>query len=481
MNSSNYLEKEKVWKLLIKFSVPCIMSLLISALYNIVDQIFIGNSSVGAIGNTATTIVFPLTVVALAVALMLGDGAAAYISLCQGRNEKDKISASCGSVISLSLILSVCFLAVCFPLLDNILYFFGAKTTESLLAAREYGFIILIGVPFYIIMNMLNSVIRADGSPKISMISMVTGAVINIILDAVFILALDMGLTGAALATIIGQIASFVISVVYMFRTKTFKLKLGDLKIRANGLLKSLKLGLSSFLTQISIVIISVVSMNQLATYGMDSKYGVNDPQAIVGIVMKVFSIVINIAVGIAAGAQPIVGYNYGAGRIDRVKQTYKLIIISNLIIGAAATVLLQTMPAQIIGIFGENSANPEAYREFGILTVRIYLSLIIFTMLQKVTSIFLQSMGCPVRATILSVVRDIVAFVPFTLILPLRLGIIGILWAAPAADTVSMILTVILTVMLMKKLNSRKAATQPTDVREENIDSAASEAVKVD
>lgn len=454
-NNNDYLINEKVSKLLVKFSIPCILSLLISALYNIVDQIFIGNSSVGAIGNTATTLVFPLTCIALAFGLMLGDGCASYMSLQSGKGEKDKIHKAVGTTISLAVIISIIFIIISFAFLDPILEFFGAKTEEALNYAREYGFIIVIGVPFYIIMNALNSIIRADGSPKTAMISMVLGAVINIIFDAVFIMGFDMGLTGAALATIIGQIASFIVSVIYLFKSKTFKLKLDSFKIDLNALKHICQLGFSSFLTQISIVIVSIVSMNMLAKYGAESKYGVNDPQAIFGIVMKVFTIVVNISVGIAAGAQPIIGYNFGAKRFDRVKELLKLILISNLIVGVVATIILECFPGQIISIFGSNSANPENYLEFGKLTIRIYLSLITFTLIQKVTAIFLQACGHPVKATILSLLRDVIAIVPAMVLLPKALGIIGVLYSSIVSDSISIIVTIILLVIEVKHLNA--------------------------
>lgn len=454
-NNNDYLINEKVSKLLVKFSIPCILSLLISALYNIVDQIFIGNSSVGAIGNTATTLVFPLTCIALAFGLMLGDGCASFMSLQSGKGEKDKIHKAVGTTISLAVIISVIFIIISFAFLDPILEFFGAKTEESLKYSKEYGFIIIIGVPFYIIMNALNSIIRADGSPKTAMISMVLGAVINIILDAVFIMGFDMGLTGAALATIIGQIASFIVSVIYLFKSKTFKLKLDSFKIDMNALKHICQLGFSSFLTQISIVIVSIVSMNMLAKYGADSKYGVNDPQAIFGIVMKVFTIVVNISVGIAAGAQPIIGYNFGAKRFDRVKELLRLILISNLIVGVVATIILECFPGQIISIFGSNSANPENYLEFGKLTIRIYLSLITFTLIQKVTAIFLQACGHPVKATILSLLRDVVAIVPAMILLPKAFGITGVLYSSIVSDSISIIVTIILLVIEVKHLNS--------------------------
>lgn len=458
MNSEDYLGTEKIGKLILKFSIPCILSLLISALYNIVDQIFIGNSSVGSLGNTATTIVFPLTTIALAFGLMLGDGCAAFMSLCLGRQEKDKLPKAVGASILVSVIVSALFYAICLPLLDNILTLFGAQTAESLEKAHEYGFIIVLGFPFYIIMNTMNSIIRADGSPKIAMASMVAGAITNIVLDALMILVWNMGLTGAALATIIGQGVSFVISTCYFFKSKTFKLNLKSFLIDFKMLFEVLKLGFSSFLTQICIVIISIVSMNMLAVYGAKSKYGINDPQAIVGVVMKIFSIVINIVVGIAAGAQPVIGYNYGAKKYDRVKKSFYIVLISSIIVGLIATVLFQTIPVQLISIFGANTSNKELYLEFGELTIRIYLSLIVFTIVQKITSIFLQSISCPIKSTILSLLRDVIFFVPLTICLPIGMGIVGVLWAAPIADCLSLIFTVIFIVIELKKMGKQKA-----------------------
>jgi putative MATE family efflux protein len=457
MENNSYLLNEKTSKLLLKFSLPCIFSLLISALYNIVDQIFIGNSFIGSIGNTATSIVFPLTCIALAFGLMLGDGAASYMSLKAGKKENDKIHLTVGTSLIAGLVVSIIFLLICFPLLSNILVFFGAKTEESLNYSYEYGFIILIGVPFYILMNLMNAIIRADGSPKISMISMTTGALINIILDPILISVCSMGMAGAALATIIGQISSFIISFIYIFNnrfTKTFKLKLNSFIYNNKDLIHILQLGLSSFLTQVSIVILSIVSMNELAKYGANSKYGVNDPQAIFGIVMKVFTIVVNISVGIASGAQPIIGYNYGAKRYDRVKQLLNLIIISNIIVGAIATLLFQLFPGQIVSIFGSNSDNLANYYEFGIMTIRIYLSLVSFTLIQKVTAIYLQSTGHPVKATLLSLLRDVVTIIPFMVLLPLKFGIVGVLYSSIFSDVISFIVTLILLVIEYKNLN---------------------------
>ncbi len=454
MNNSDFLGKEKIGKLILKFSIPCILSLLISALYNIVDQIFIGNSDVGSIGNTATTIVFPLTTIALAFGLLLGDGAAAYMSLCLGKGDKEKLNKTVGSAILLSFIFSMLFYAICFPLLDNILTCFGAATEEALTKSHEYGFIIVIGFPFYIVMNALNSIIRADNSPKIAMISMISGAFINVVLDALMILVWKMGLTGAALATILGQAVSFLISASYLFFSKTFKLNFRSFIPDFAVILETLKLGFSSFLTQISIVIASVVSMNVLAVYGAQSKYGVNDPQAIVGVVMKVFAIVVNIAVGIAAGAQPVIGYNYGAAKYDRVKKGFGIVLVSTAIVGIIATIVFQMIPQHVVGIFGANTTNKELYFEFGEKTVRIYLMLIIFTCLQKVTSIFLQSISSPIKSTLLSLIRDVIALVPLTICLPIFLGIDGVLWAAPISDGIAIIFTIFFIVSEFKKMN---------------------------
>ncbi len=457
MQQNSYFLTEKPFKLLLKFSLPCIASLLISALYNIVDQVFIGNSNVGAIGNTATTIVYPIICIALAFGLMLGDGTASFMSITMGKKENGKINKAVGVGFLAAIVISAIFLAVGFPLQEQILSLFGAKTAESLAAAKEYSFWILASMPFFIVLNFLNPIVRADGAPKIAMISNVSGCVLNIILDAIFIFPLNMGLNGAALATAIGIVVSFLISFIYVFRAKSFHLSWKDLIPDFRLLWEVVKLGFSSFLTQISVVIISVVSMNMLAEYGMQSKYGANDPQAIIGVVMKVFSIFVNIAVGVAAGSQPIVGYNYGAKSYARVRQILRYVLIATLGIGVVATILFETIPTQILSIFGSNSTQPELYMEFGEKAMRIYLCLIIFTLVQKVTSIFLQSIGKPAQATILSLIRDVIAFVPATVLLPLALQLDGVLWAAPVADLFGIAFSILFLALELKKIKTEE------------------------
>lgn len=438
------LGTEKTSRLLAHFAIPCVLSLLISALYNIVDQLFIGNSEVGTIGNTATSLVFPIITIALAFGLMLGDGTAAYISLCMGKGENSKISKAVGTNLTVGVIIGILYLIFGLVFLKPILVFLGARTQESLAAAKEYAVWILIGMPFFVLLNSLNPVVRADGAPKTAMLSTMSGCILNIILDAIFIFPMHMGLTGAALATSIGIVVSFLVSFFYLFRSKSFKLTLKALIPDVSILGNILRLGLSSFLTQFSVVIITVVSMNMLAKYGAQSKYGANDPQAIIGVIMKVFSISVNIAVGIAAGAQPILGYNYGAGLYDRVHTLLRQMMSCVAVVGVISTLLFQLFPGQIVALFGTNSANPALYLEFGTKALRIYLMLILLTLVQKSASIFLQSLGSAVRATLLSVLRDVIAFVPFTVLLPLRMGLDGILWAAPAADIVGFLFSVL-------------------------------------
>lgn len=433
--NSRYLEEEALSKLMLKFSIPCVLSMLVGALYNIVDQIFIGNSSVGTIGITATSVVFPLITIAMAFGLMLGDGAASYLSLCMGRRESDKIGKAIGTAITTAIVIGLIFWIVGYSALDAILNFLGAKTAESLTASHEYAFWILLGLPFTILGTSLTPIVRADGAPNVAMASGLCGCLLNIFLDWLFIFPMDMGVAGAAIATTIGNVVSFLIVFRYLFRTRSFQLKASDFVPDLPAIGQIGKLGFSSFLTQLSIVIITIVSMNMLAKYGAQSQYGANDPQAIIGVVMKVFTIAVNLAVGISAGCQPIFGFNYGAGRYDRVRKPLGMVMRSVLCIGVVATILFQTIPAQIIGIFGTNSQSPALYMEFGTRALRVYLLLILFTLVQKSASIFLQALGSAVRATLLSLIRDVIAFAPFTVLLPFRLGLDGILWAAPAAD----------------------------------------------
>ena len=463
---NKYLGTAKISKLLLKFSIPCILALLITSLYNIVDQIFIGHGTaegLGAVGNAATSIVFPLTLVAVALSGMFGDGTAAFLSICQGRKDTKNAHRAVGSSAVVTFIISLVLVALGFIFCDQILGLFGASA-DNIVYARQYFYIILSFFPIYMLGYMLNSVIRADGSPTYAMVATVAGAVANIILDPIFIFALGWGIQGAAWATITGQILTLIISLVYLTRTKTFKLQLASFKPQSQVLSNIAKLGISTLITQLSIVIISMVCNKMLAVYGAQSEYGANDPLAIIGICMKVFTIVLSIAMGIIIGAQPILGYNIGAGQNDRVRETFRRCITATVIVGIIATVIFEVCPELIINIFGSNSENPELYMQFATLTFRIFLCLVTFTCVIKVISIFFQAVGEPLKAAIVSLARDIVLFVPLVLILPRVMNNInGILWAAPAADVIGFVISVSLVVVYFRHLGSNRKATTTT------------------
>lgn len=453
--NSEFLGKEKISKLMVKFCIPCVLSLLVSALYNIVDQIFVGNSELSTLGNAATGVVFPIFIIAQAFAWCLGDGSAAYINIHQGRSETEHIHKCVGTSITFTIIFSVILLAVFFPLKKQLLSLFGASE-NTIGMAVEYFNIILAFFPIYMLSNMINAVVRADGSPSWSMASMLAGAIVNIILDPVFIFACHWGMAGAAWATVIGQIVSFIISIVYLFRTKTFKLKLKSLIPDMKILGMTCKLGLSSFITQMTIVIISLVCNIMLAKYGSMSHYGADIPIAVIGIESKVFTVVINIVVGIVLGCQPIIGYNIGARNFDRVKKLYRAILLSTLTVGIIATLLFELAPRGVVSIFGKptNIPNPDDYWDFAIKTFRIFLALVTFTCTIKMTSIFFQAVGKPIFAVLTSLIRDIICFIPLIVILPIYYGIDGILAAAPFADLIAMIVTVILTIVFFRHIN---------------------------
>ena len=454
--SNKYLGKEKVSKLLLKFSIPCILSLLISSLYNIVDQIFIGNSELGYLGNAATSIVFPITIISVAFAWAIGDGSAAYLSLCQGRKDTKNAHIAIGNGILINFIISILFCILGFLFMNNLLFLFGASEV-TLPIAQDYFRIILIFTPVYMMANGMNAIIRADGSPGFSCGSTLIGAITNIILDPIFIFVFKWGIGGAAWATVIGQCLSLIVSIIYFTKTKTFKLEWSSFKVNFDIFSNVIKLGVSTFITQMSIVIISLVCNIMLAKCGAQSKYGADIPIAVIGICMKVFTIVINIAVGIILGAQPILGYNYGAKSYDRVKKTFKLALISTVIVGFLSMLLFELCPSIIIKMFGTES---ELYMEFAIKTFRIFLFFIVFTCTIKISSIFFQAVGNPVKSSIVSLTRDIVLFVPLVIILPKYMGVEGALYAAPITDLIGIIITVILLVLFFSKLEKEEVAS---------------------
>ena len=451
------LGEEKINKLMLRFSLPCIMSLLVSSLYNIVDQIFIGNSELSTLGNAATGVVFPIFIMAQAFAWCFGDGCAAYLSICQGENDTKNVHKAIGSSISVSFLCGLMMIALVLPFKEPILTFFGASQ-NTLDYAIEYLYIVLPMMPIFILCNMMNSVIRADGSPSWAMAAMLAGAITNLILDPVFIFAMRMGMTGAALATVIGQAVTFLITLIYFFNTKTFKLKIKSFIPKFSAVNKIVQLGISTFFTQVAIVVVAILCNVQLAKYGALSKYGADIPIAIIGIQSKIFTIVVNLVVGIALGCQPIISFNMGAKKYGRVKELYRKIMGCTLLIGAVFTLIFEIAPDFVIGLFGtpSNIPNPEAYWEFGRKTMRIFLSLVSISCLIKMNSIFFQAVGKPVHAVIASMVRDIVCFTPLILVLPTIFNSVDvILYAAPMSDFIAMLVTAFLSVSFIKSLRA--------------------------
>ncbi len=447
--TNNYLAETPITTLMLKFSIPCIMSLLVSSLYNIVDQIFIGRG-VGYLGNGATNVVFPITVIALALSLMISDGCAAYLSICQGKKDTENAHRSVGNSF-VSLILFSVILVVIYTLFrDQILTIFGA-TENNIAYAIDYFNVIVIGIPFFVIANGLNSIIRADGNPQFAMIATLVGCIMNIILDPIAIFVLHWGVTGAAIATILGQIVSAILSVIYIFNAKSFKLSKESFVLKTSVLSRVFPLGISSLLTQLSIVVIMGVMNSTLVKYGAMSEYGADIPMTVVGIVMKVFQIVIAFVVGIAAGCQPIIGFNYGAGKKKRVKEIYIKLIFAEVIIGIIATLAFELFPVQIISLFGSESA---LYNHYATLAFRIFLSTIILCNIQKASSIFLQAVGKPVMSMSLSLLREFVLSVPLVLIFPtvFDLGVMGPLFSAPIADVISSIASILLVLQFFKE-----------------------------
>lgn len=449
MQDSHYLGTENLGKLLGKFAIPCIFSLIISCLYNIVDQIFVGNG-VGYLGNAATGVIFPVTVIGWGISLFFGDGAAAALSVSLGKGDTENIHKIVGNAVLGSLIGGVVIIAVSYLWGDGLLRLIGA-TDANLVLAHDYGFIIYAMMPLALVQNTLASIIRADGSPQYAMGAMLVGAVLNIIGDPVAIFVLDMGIQGAAWATIIGQFVSFLICAAYLARSKTFRVNASSFRPNGRLLRQVMALGTSSFLTQLSIVVITIINNILLVQYGAQSEYGADIPLAAFVVIMKLFQIVLNIAIGIAAGAQPIVGYNYGAKLYSRVRQLLKLILGWTAIVCLVCTLLFEAFPLVFIQMFG---ADGELYTQFAVLCLRIYLSLILLTCLQKVCAIFLQSIGHAKAAAPLSVLRDLLLIL-FSLIVPLFAGVTGIFWAAPVADVLAILVTAAVMGKLWKELKA--------------------------
>jgi putative MATE family efflux protein len=459
--SNVFLETEKIGKLMKKYAVPCIISLLVAALYNIVDQIFIANADyLGSAGNAANTVVFPLTVVALAIAVMIGDGCCAFVSICLGANEKDQAHRSIGNAVILTVASSLVLTAVYFLLLDPILVAFGGQVNDETYAcAREYFIYISMGIPFYMFGQAMNPIIRSDGSPRFAMAATLSGAVVNIILDPVFIFVCRWGMMGAAVATVLGQVLTAGLSVWYLFHLKAVKLTAHSFRLSGRLIKKFLPLGICSFLSQISLVAAMAAMQNMVLKYGLlDPVFGQEQyaqiPMAVLGIVMKFFQIVISISVGMAAGCIPIVGYNIGAKRNDRAKSLFSHLLVGQALVGAAALLIVELLPRQLIAIFGASSESVY-YTQFAIRSFRIYLCLMPLATVNKGTFIYLQAMGKAAVSTMLSMVREVVFGVGFALLLPHIYGLDGVLYSMPVSDGLTFLISLVVIVRTYRALGN--------------------------
>lgn len=461
--SNQLLGCEPIGKLMQKYAVPCIISLLVGALYNIVDQIFIANAAyLGSYGNAANTVVFPLTVVALALAVMIGDGCCAFVSIQLGKNETANAKKSVGNAIVMVVAISLILTALYLVFADGIIAMFGGTVNaETFHHSQVYFFYITIGIPFYMFGQAMNPIIRADGNPKFAMISTLAGAVLNIILDPIFIFTFRWGMMGAAIATVLGQAVTAILAVWYLLNMKIIRPQKKDYRLCGSICGRTLVLGITSFLSQISLVAAMAAINNMIRKYSvLDVVFGQEQyaqiPMAVVGIVMKFFQIVISIVVGMAAGCIPIVGFNMGAGHKLRVKELFTKLLTAEALVGAIALAMVEFFPHQLIAIFG--AANESIYyTDFAVRAFRIYLCMMIFACINKACFIYLQAMGKALESTLLSMVREVVFGVGFALLLPLFFGLDGVLYSMPLSDLLTFVVAAILIRSIYKELNGGK------------------------
>lgn len=467
-HANDFLVKEKPGRLMRRYAIPCIISLVVAALYNIVDQIYIANADyLGSFGNAANTTVFPMTVLALAIAVMIGDGACAFVSILLGRRNEHDAHRTIGNAVVLTVGSSVIVTLVYLLLAEPILTLFGGRVNDETFAlAKEYFFWITLGMPFYMFGQAMNPIIRSDGSPRFAMISTVAGAVLNIFLDWLFIYPLHMGMTGAAVATVLGQVLTAVLAVWYLCHMKAVKLEKKSFGMFPELMKRYLPLGVTSFLSQASLVASMAAVQNSCAKWGaLDPVFGqpsyTQIPLAVLGIVMKFFQIAISISVGLSAGCIPVVGYNIGAQRRDRVKTLFSYLLAAEAIVGFVALFIVEVFPKGLIGIFGAANES-EYYTSFAVRCFRVYLCMMPLAMVNKGTFIFLQALGKARESMILSLVREIVFGVFLPILLPLAFALNGVLYSFPVADVLTFILSLIVILGTFRELSGKREAAGP-------------------
>ena len=463
------LGKENINKLLISFAIPCVISMLINSVYNIVDQIFIGKG-VGTLGNAATNVIFPLVIIFNAVAGLIGNGAAANLSLKLGEGKKEEGGKIVGSAVTVSIIFSIILSVIAYFFLPKLVYMFGC-TKNVYQYAVDYGKIIILGAPFMIIYSALSQLIRADGSPKYSMILLVVGAILNIILDPIFIFTFNMGVKGGAIATVIGQIVSFVMAILYLRKVKSVKLEKESFKVD-KSITRTLGLGLSSFITQSTVLALFVFMNNMMTKYGALTKYGADIPLSVYGVISKINSLYISTILGISIGAQPIIGFNYGAGNYERVKETLRKVLTINLVVGLIFNIIFYLFPKEIVSIFITNSdPNYKLFLEFAVIICHSFLLVMGLNFLEMTTSITVQSLGNVKKATMVSFIRQIILFIPIACFMAIYLhkGIYGVLNAGPIADAITFFIALVIFYSEYRKLSIKEKSTNLEDIKVNN------------
>lgn len=450
---NNPLGTERVGSLMVKFAVPSIIAMLVGALYNIVDQLFIGQA-VGTLGNAATNIAFPLSTSCIALALLFGIGGASNFNLAMGEGRKEEAASYAGNAAVLLIGSGLVLFLVTQLFLTPLLAFFGAPA-DVMPYAKVYVRITSIGFPCLILTAGGCHLIRADGSPKMSMICNLIGAGINTVLDAIFVLGFRWGMAGAALATIIGQIVSAAVVIYYLAHYKTVHLGKKQLSVESRCAVNIMALGTASFFNQVAMMIVQIVLNKSLTHYGELSEYGAAIPLACAGIVTKVGQLFFSVIIGISQGTQPIESFNYGAKKFGRVREAYNLAVRAGAIISVVSFLIFQVFPGEILALFGTGS---DAYFKFGIKFLRVYLFFTFVNFLQPITSTFFTSIGKPQKGTFLSLTRQIVFLLPLTLILPLFVGIDGIMYAAPVADCLAAVIAITMAVKEFREMKKLEA-----------------------
>ena len=457
----NNLETASIKKLLMQFSIPSIIAMIVGALYNMVDQFFIGQS-VGTLGNAATNVSFPLSTSCIALSLLLGIGGASAFNLSMGAKKEKEAAHYIGNSAILLIGSGVILFILCQLFLSPMLKAFGSPD-NVMEYAKTYTSITSLGFPFLIFSTGGGHLIRADGSPKYTMLCNLSGAIINTILDPILIFVFNMGIAGDAIATVIGQIFSAFLAFRYLRNCKTITLKLEHLKPKFIYIKKIISLGASPFFNQIAIMVVQIIMNNSLTYYGASSRYGDSIPLACAGIIIKVYMIFFSIVIGISQGLQPIASFNYGAKKYDRVKEAYLLAMKYGMIISIIAFLMFQLIPRQIISLFGSGS---ELYYEFAESYFRIFLFFTFLNFIQPISSNFFTAIGKPIKGIILALTRQIIVLLPLLLILPMFMGIDGIMYAGPASDLVAASIAIFLAYRELKIMKEQTGLIKDVECR---------------